>query len=150
VRVALVADPPGSADFETMNAYVDPDASLYWVLRSGGFVGFSQWVGPFPVPRALDDVPSEVRPSSIRVRSRARKRTLTIRRGLTGEGSTRVRRRDYAPSDFYLGDGVQVLRVLRANATKIRLRIRIAADARTGTRDVTVNGRTGEELLKLR
>lgn len=149
VLVVLDVAEAGAADTYTDVAYVDPDAWLYWANRSGGFAGISVWAGPFPLPVVRDAPPSEVVPASLRVRKRAKTRKITIRRDLE-EGFARVRRRDYAPSDFDLGAGVEVRRVLRANGHRIRLRVRVHPDAPRGLRDVTVKGVTGDDLLNVR
>jgi hypothetical protein len=50
--VPLVVPPPDSADMYTDAAFVDRRGRRYWALRSGGFAGVTQWVGPFSLPRA--------------------------------------------------------------------------------------------------
>lgn len=50
--VPLFLPPPDSADMFTDLAYVDRRGRRYWAHRSGGFIGVSQWVGPFRIPRA--------------------------------------------------------------------------------------------------
>jgi hypothetical protein len=50
--LALEVPPEGSADMHTVLAFVDRPGRRYWAHRTGGFVGVSQWVGPFRLPRA--------------------------------------------------------------------------------------------------
>jgi hypothetical protein len=50
-RVPLVTPPYGSADMFSETAWVDPRARRYWAVRTGGFAGVVQWVGPFELPR---------------------------------------------------------------------------------------------------
>lgn len=50
--LALEVPPEDSADMYTVLAFVDKRSRRYWAHRSGGFVGVSQWVGPFRLPRA--------------------------------------------------------------------------------------------------
>lgn len=150
VLVALAVGPAGGADFLDDVAWVHPTAGLYWAHRSGGFAGVSLWLGPYPVPLARDAAPTAVVPASLPVRDRARRWKVSIRRPLAEGDTARVRRRDYAPADFDLGAGVEVLRVLRANARRIRVRVRVRPDASRGAHDVAVNGATGTALLELR
>ena len=74
--------------------------------------------------------------------------TITIHRDVGG--GVRVRRRDYAPEDFRFGSGVKVVRILRANRRKIRVRIRVDANASTGARSVRIKGETASGLFKIR
>ncbi len=155
VLVALAVPPADSADMFTDVAYVTPDDALWWAHRSGGFAGVSQWTGPWRLRLARDAAPTRVVPERVAVRSRAVRRTLTIRRAFGADDAApgvrpeRPRAGDYAPEDVALGDGVRVLRVLRATRRLLRVRVEIAADAETGPRDARVRDAVGDGLLTL-
>ncbi len=148
--VGLEAPEPGSADMFTDLAWIDPSSGLYWAHRSGGFAGVSLWVGPFPARIVTDEGPTEVRPARARTPRRTRRRNLLIRRDIaSAQENPRVRRRDYAPEDFDFGQGIRVVRVLRANRRLIRVRIEISSDAVPGQRAVLVKGALGDALFTL-
>ena len=46
----LIVPPEGSADMFTDTAFVDRRGHRYWAVRTGGFAGVTQWVGPFRLP----------------------------------------------------------------------------------------------------
>lgn len=48
----LIVPPEDSADMFSVTAYVDRRKGRYWALRTGGFAGVTQWVGPFRLPRS--------------------------------------------------------------------------------------------------
>lgn len=49
--IPLVVPPEDSADMFTDTAFVDRRGRRYWALRTGGFAGVVQWVGPFDLVR---------------------------------------------------------------------------------------------------
>jgi hypothetical protein len=150
VLVALRVPPRNSADMFTETATIDPVGGLYWARRTGGFAGVDTWIGPFSVPVLQDLAPTATRPERIRKRKRGRRMNLTIRREMTGDADARVRRRDYSPADILLGDGIEVLRILRADRHRIRVRIRVARGAHRGERGVRVKTAYTDDLLTVR
>lgn len=143
----ILLDAPSGADRFHLSAYVCLDCGCYWALRTGGFAGVTEWVGPFPLPGA-DLTPDSVKPGKVRARMKALKKVLSIRRA---KGSPPVYRwGTFSPEDFELGQGIRVMKVIRSNARRIRVRVEIAADAAAGMRDVSVKGWTADGLLEVR
>ncbi len=147
---------PDVADGDNVIAYVCVETCRFWANLTGGIAGSNLWLGPFDIAGTsggeplFERAPTSVRPRRMRVRRRARTRRLTVRRDVDPADTATLRRERYVPSDFDVGAGIEVRRILRVTANRVRIRVRVARDADTGERAVRVLGRSGLATLTLR